>query len=79
MISCPRDAAANAVEYLHRRRNADVGRDQHFLELIEERFVDLFAALKDSIEPVVDRVPGFLDRPGKADANLALDSLFLGL
>ena len=75
----PRNAPPHAVEYLHRGRHADVGRDEHFLKLVQERFVDLFAALEDRIEPIIDRMPRFLDGLRKAHADLAFDGLFLCL
>ena len=56
-----RNAAPDAIEDLHCRRDADIRRDKHLFEFIEKGFVDLLSAFEYRVEPVIDRVAGLLD------------------
>jgi hypothetical protein len=46
-----RDATTHGFEDLERRRHADVRSNQHFLELVQQLFVDLLAPGKECVEP----------------------------
>ena len=67
---------SNRFEDLHRCRDSDIRRDQHFFKLVEKCLIDLLSVFKDRIELRVDGIPGLFDRFRKPYAEFLLDRRF---